>query len=647
MKKTSFLFVLLVLAAMRPGAQTLFTYGKHAVDAKDFLRAFNKNNTQPGVNKATAMREYLDLYIRSRMKIQEAHEKRLDTLPLIRTELENLRGQITENYLTDPIAKEQLTREAFQRSLKDIRVAHIFISLKDEAGFMDSVTANRKKAEVLRRLQQGEDFGTVARDLSDDPGARTNLGEIGYITVFTLPYEFESAIYKTPVGSHSAPVRSLIGYHIFKNLGERKAVGRIKAQQILLAHPPGATPTQKDEVAARADSLYRRILAGDNFTRLAADFSNDLISSAAGGQLPDIGVGQYDPVFEKELWALPTDGALSLPFQTSYGWHILRRVSAKPVVTDPADKTNLQELQQRVQADGRWKISRDFIYKMVTKKKGLKRFPYEDAALWNMSDSVLDGKPMTSGWAIKATTPLMGIGDSVYNATDWVRYANTYRYRQDGTGAKPWEQVREEWVAYCLLEYYKSHLEEFSDDFRQQIAEFRDGNLFFEIMQQEVWNKAQADTAALRTLYLKQPATYLWGPSADAVLFFCSDLNSAQVIYDRLKAQPADWKRVTEQFPDKVIADSARYEWEQLPNLQEKNPRPGVLTPPLLNNADNTASFAYIIRVHPQPTQRSFIEARGLVINDYQTLLEKEWEAALARKYPVKINEKVFAAIAK
>jgi peptidyl-prolyl cis-trans isomerase SurA len=82
-----------------------------------------------------------------------------------------------------------------------------------------------------------------------------------------LPYQFENAIYATPVGKYSSVVRSKIGYHIFKNLGERKAVGKIKAQQILLAIPPGSDEATKKQLGSRADSLYKKIMAGENFNR--------------------------------------------------------------------------------------------------------------------------------------------------------------------------------------------------------------------------------------------------------------------------------------------------------------------------------------------------------------------------------------------
>jgi peptidyl-prolyl cis-trans isomerase SurA len=72
-----------------------------------------------------------------------------------------------------------------------------------------------------------------------------------------------------------------------------------------------------------------------------------------------------------------------------------------------------------------------------------------------------------------------------------------------------------------------------------------------------------------------------------------------------------------------------------------------MLTQPVINKNDNTASFAYILKVYPEPMQRSFNEAKGLLISDYQTQLEDKWVAELKKKYPVVINQKVLAEISK
>jgi peptidyl-prolyl cis-trans isomerase SurA len=198
-----------------------------------------------------------------------------------------------------------------------------------------------------------------------------------------------------------------------------------------------------------------------------------------------------------------------------------------------------------------------------------------------------------------------------------------------------------------MYEYYRSHLEDYSDEFRIQMNEFRDGNLFFEIMQQEIWNRTQNDSTQLWALYKKNNAKYNWKPSADAVIFFCSDANTAKVLYDQLKKNPAAWKKATEALSEKVVADSSRYEWEQIPGLGKIWPKAGMLTQRTTNTSDNSASFAYIITVYAESSARSFTEAKGLVMNDYQAGLEELWIQNLRKKYPVVIDQKVLAEISK
>lgn len=644
-KKIIFAIVASIGIISSVSAQTLFTYGKYSADAKDFLRAFQKNNVQPTANKSRAINDYLDLYIKSRLKIREAYERGYDTLPQIKMEVANLRAQITDNYMNDQEMTTRLLNEAFQRSQKDIHTGHIFISFKNANGVVDTAVAQTKRDAILKQLQKGEDFLMVAQQNSDDPAAKNNKGDLGFITVFTLPYEFENVIYATAPGKYSAPVASRIGYHIFKTLGERKAGGKIKAQQILLAIPPGADENDKKKISKLADSLYKRILAGGNFNQLATTFSNDYISAANNGIMPEISVGQYDAVFDNVLWSLPKDGAVSKPFVTSHGWHILKRISVSRIISDPNNKKNQQELQQRITADSRWKASDNFIYDRVIAKAGHQRKMYNEADLWATTDSLIDNKPMGANPFIPNTV-LFTIGDSVYTARGWADYARTNRYKQDGTGGiKSYSELREEYIKFALKNYYRDHLEDFNTEFRDQMTEFKDGNLFFEIMQQEIWNKAQSDSAGLAGLYNRNKKNYTWKQSADAVIFFCSDKDMAKKAFDQLKKTPGDWRIITEQYAEKVIADSSRYEWSQIPNLNKTIPKAGTITTPLVNKNDNTASFAYIIKSYPQPMQRSFSEAKGLVINDYQALLEDQWTAELKKKYPIVIDQKVLSSI--
>jgi peptidyl-prolyl cis-trans isomerase SurA len=242
---------------------------------------------------------------------------------------------------------------------------------------------------------------------------------------------------------------------------------------------------------------------------------------------------------------------------------------------------------------------------------------------------------------LNSETALFNIGKKTVKVSDWISYAQTFRYKPDGSGVKPYPQIWDEFSQSMAIDYYQAHLEDFNEDFRQQINEFKEGNLFFEIMQREVWGPAQTDTNALMEYYKANVSKYNWKPSVDAIIFYATDLASARIFSAELKKSPANWQSLVSNFSEKISADSARFENGQIPNAGNTTLKPGTITSPVVNKADNTASFAYIIRNHDKGETRSFAEAKGLVINDYQNDLEQSWIAVLKKKYPVSVEKKV------
>lgn len=627
-------FSLLTASAI---SQTLFTYGTDSVTVPVFLQAYEKNNT--GAKNAKALREYLDLYIASRLKIREAKARGYDTLPQITSDLASLRAQIVPVYLNDAASIDRLVQEAFQRSQKDIHVAHIFIPFAE-----GDTAAAWKKAGAAMAASATSDFASVARQYSADPLVHQNGGDMGFVTVFTLPYAVENIVYGLKPGAVSRPFRSGAGYHIFKNLGERKAAGRIRAAQILLAFPPDAGTAEKSRIARLADSVHNRILQGDDFGKLAVEFSNDLFSATAQGQMQEFGVGEYDAVFEKQVYSLQ-DGAVSRPFATPFGYHIVKRISGVPVPTR-ADEKTLEQLRAQVQQSDRINSITDAVIQKILHEQ-YRPAAFSQQELFVYTDSLLADKRSGRPLGLKPETLLFTVGHDRFTAADWIGFAQTNRLRSDGSGAKSNSALWEEYLRNAALEYYQDHLESYSPAFRQQIEEFRDGNLFFEIMQQEVWNRAQTDTTALQEYYNRNRSRYVWKSSADAVVFYVSDMETAKAFHQQLLQAPANWKDLVSHLNEKVAADSNRFELSQIPNPSRQGLKPGVVTAPLLNSSDNTVSFAYILKLYPQTAPRTFAEAKGLVVNDYQAEREKQWLAELKKKYPVVINQKELAKLMK
>jgi peptidyl-prolyl cis-trans isomerase SurA len=644
MKLPSLLLTLFITTSL--SAQTLFTYADKSVSVKEYTKAFNKVYPAPVADKAKKMRQYLDLYINSKLKIHEAMMRGYDSMPGFVEEYTALRNQVIENYMSDTESMDALVNEAFARSQKDIKVQHIFIPYYLGQNYSDSPVAKLKMQEAYMELQSGKSFEDVALKFSADPSVPHNKGNLGYITVFSLPYQFENIIYSLSPGKFSAPYRSNSGYHIFKNSGERKAVGRIKVSQILIAVPPGSDEKAKKQLAALADSLYNRLSKGDDFGKLATAFSNDVVSSASNGSVPEFGVGSFDPVFEAAAFSMTKNGEISKPFLTDHGYHIIKRTSLTP---PPAikNKKSLDMMRLLVEKDGRVNVAKDKLYNKILAQTGYKQFNVDQAMLQMYLDSVLASKAPSMGNPVNKSTALFSVGQSTKIVNDLLAYSIGNRYKTDGSGLKPFNELNEEFKRNAVMEYYRAHLEEFNEEFNMQMKELKDGNLFFDIMMREVWSNAQSDTAGQKTFYDQNKSKYKWNYSADAVIFYCGDDATAKTFRDQLVKDKSKWKTVLENFSDKITSDSARFEVTKIPGAIKTTAKAGTITNIVKNKDDNSASFALLFKIYPLPAQKTFADARGDVVSDFQDAIDKKWIAELKKKYPVKVNQEVLNTIAK
>ena len=634
---------LIICTSIALHAQTLFTVGGSPVSKEEFLRAFTKNNN--GVSPTEkAYRDYLELYIRYKLKVKAAYEAQLDTLPAQRTEMQNFRSQVSDSYMKDQESLDRLMKEVFIRGQKDIRLAHIYFALPKNPSPADTLRAYEKAMTAFNALKKGRKFGETALAFSDDPAVRSNKGEIGYITVFSLPYELENLAYSVAPGQVSKPYRSKGGYHIFKNEGERKAIGRVKVAQILLSFPPGATAAVREQVRLKADSIYRALEAGGDFTALARAYSGDNLSYQNGGELPEFGIGRYDSAFEAAAFALDRDGAIGRPVSTEFGYHIIKRLSRKAAPLQFDDQARAS-IRQQVQNDPRVEISRQALFHRIYHETNYQRSDIPEADLWAFTDSVFRNPRFSSFGDLSYTTTVFSFSQRAYTIRDWLDFAHATRPTRAGSTLSD-KELFQRFVERTALEYYRIHLEQYNSDFAFQLGEFREGNLLFEIMQRKVWDKASADSAGLAKYYEAHKGKYWWNASADALLFTCNNAETAERLKTRLGANPTTgWRLSIDSMGAAIQADSGRYELAQIPGTAFGAPSAQTFTELAGNKADNTVSFAYVLTVYNNREPRNFHDARGFVINDYQGFLEEEWVAGLRKQYPVKIDEQVFKTL--
>ena len=637
------LYSFLILSTLT--AQTLFTCDGQPVSKEDFLKAYNKNNTTIRATSAS-YRDYLELYIRYKLKVKAAYELRLDTLQAQRSELQNFRSQVVENYMRDEESMTRLVNEVFERGQRDIHLSHIFIALPKNALPADTAKAYEKAMTAYGELKKKKTFGQVALAFSEDPSVKTNNGDVGYITVFTLPYDLETLAYSVAPGHYSKPFRSRAGYHIFGNMGERKALGKIRAAQILLSIPPGSGEAVRNATRQRADSLYESLLKGADFAQTAKTYSGDNLSYQNGGELPEFGVGKYDQTFETAAFALTRDGEISRPVLSSFGYHIIKRILRKPFPQELSKETALA-LRQQVIADPRIESSRNALLTRIYRQADYTALPLSAAELWAYTDSAALNKALSSFRDLSYQTPLFSFTHQQYKVKEWLDYMQSLRNSRSNLLGRTHEELFDQFTRAAAMDYYRNHLEDFNKDFAFQLNEFREGNLLFEIMQRKVWDKASTDSAGLRNYYDTHQGKYWWEASADAVLFTCNNQQTAAKLKTRLSMTPSNWKNLADSAGAGVQADSGRFELAQIPAPAKEKPdfSPGLISPLTANPADNTVSFAYILRVYADKAPRNYKDARGFVINDYQVFLEDQWIAELKKKYPVNVDEKVFRTL--
>ena len=638
-----FLLLLLCIGTVPGFSQTLFTYGNNAVSKDEFLKAYNKNKT-PVTDKEAALREYLDLYTKFKLKVKTAEEQRLDTLSQLKNDLQNFRSQVEENYLNDETRLNGLIDEALNRSRKDIHLWHFSIAI-DPSKMADTNKIQQAMNELATQLSSGKnDYDALLKDIAAKY-MEVKGSDLGFVTAFSLPYEMENLVYNLKSGEVSRVYRSRSAWHLFKNLEERESPGRWRIAQILIAIPPGATENDIKPLEKKSDSIYSLLAKGADFSALAKQISEDQLTFLNGGEMPEFGTGKFDPSFEAKVFELKKDGDISRPIRTAYGFHIIKRLAQRDIPADKSDEAFVAAVKQQVLEDNRVNGAKADFLKEVKQKTGYKRnVAVTDAMLFRYADSVAN-TGVIKNYPVTGKVIFSFIKQNV-KGSDWLNFVKDYKLNRDVYKGESNKELLEKYISTTSFDYYRKHLDEYNKEFKAQLQEFKEGNMLFEIMERNVWSKATNDSIGLQKYYKEHQAGYQWGESAAILLFNCTDSATALTAIEALK-NGKDWRQLAEESEGKIQSDSGRYEISQLQIPEGTDIKEGLITTPVLNNGDNTSSFIKVLRLFPAKQQRSFEEARGLVINEYQGFLESIWLNELKKKYPVKVNEAVFQSLLK
>ena len=662
-KLCGFLTVLFVLAinvtwlyGQEDDKRVLLTITGDPVTVSDFMHVYKKNNLNNEQNNPNAMRDYLDLYINFRLKVKEAMDMGLDTVSSFKKELEGYRKQLAQPYFVDEEIVNKLLNEAYDRKKIDIRASHILVKVDKNALPADTLTAYQKALDIRQRIANGEDFGTVAADVSEDQSARDsqasqyrparkgNLGDLGYFTVFDMVYPFENAAYNTPVNQVSTPVRTDFGYHIIKVTDRQEALGQVQVAHIYISLAPNSNHQDSLLKKSRIDEAYQQLMNGVSFAEVVKNYSEDKQSVSTGGKLPWFGANRMVPEFIIEVRNLKDTGDISKPFMTSFGWHIIKLLDRKKVGTFDEEKV---ALKSRLEKDARYKLSEESVLNRIKNEYGFKEYPKAKDAILPVLDSTLMKGEWDPAKAAGLDKPLFTLGDQKYTQQDLAKYIAEKQNKRITDINAFLQDTYSKFVFEKCYAYEDSRLEEKYPEFRMLMQEYHDGILLFDLTDKKVWSKAVKDTTGLRGFYNANPGKYMWEKRVNASILTVKNpknVNMEQVSSLLEKNTPVD--QILSQFNNdtttNLTIETGKFPKGDNEYVDQVKWKTGLSTPVMAG--DGQLVYVYIHDVL-KPEPKTLDEARGLVTADYQTYLEQEWIKELKAKYPVTINQEVFATL--
>jgi peptidyl-prolyl cis-trans isomerase SurA len=235
---------------------------------------------------------------------------------------------------------------AAEANTMQYHLAHILVSLPDGATPEQIAVAQKKIEGIKDLLDKNEmEFSAAAVRYSDSQNALEG-GDLGWRALDEIPGTFANVIRTMQAGQVIGPVRGPSGFQLLKLVETRDAgadaaaqVTEFNARHILVrvdaTHPEA-------EARAKVDTLAARLAGGADFQALAKSESEDEGTKASGGDLGWFPADEFGTTFGAQVAAL-ADGAISKPFRSDAGWHIVQRIGTRQGTADKSRKAQMRE----------------------------------------------------------------------------------------------------------------------------------------------------------------------------------------------------------------------------------------------------------------------------------------------------------------
>ncbi|MGQ9818736.1 MAG: peptidylprolyl isomerase [Candidatus Kapaibacteriales bacterium] len=634
-----------------PKQTIIATVGLEKITYADVEHAFSKNLSKKNLPlhklPKDSILDFLNLYLRYRLKVNDAIQRGLDKDSSVIQEITQNRRLLAETFYFERKLVEPNVEKMLKNRQYEAQVSYIFIQFPPNP--TDTLPSFLKAKNIIEQINKGKDFAQLAKDSSDDKESAERGGLIlNFITAGKVQRPIEEAIFSLQPGEvYPNPIRTKFGYFIIK-LNKLNPRIKVKASHILLALSPDKDSTK---IIQKADSLILLIRNGISFSRLAEEHSDDPASAMRGGEIGWYSrSGGIEPsgkflttAFEDALFSLK-DGQISDKVFTEYGVHIIKRDSTAYFKPED-DRDDLKKLYKRLYYE---EDKRNLVEELEKKYN----FFINESILSNLI-SYFDTTKTTldTNWLRKIPSEiypqfLFGVIDKQYSVSDFVKIIqNKSEFRATPLNRSGLTSAMKKIVYPTLIEKATANLEKESPEFASMMKEFRDGILLFKVEAIEVWDKLKFDSTLAYEFWTKNKSKYQTYPIYDVTEIFVLKDSLANQIYDMAISGQKDFEELAKEFTQRAGFREKNGKWGKISakdnrlakKLQEMDAKPGILKPfPF----ENGFSIVKISDYEPQRV-KTFQEAIPDFATDVQEILQKKltetWLEKVKKKIPIKI----------
>ena len=618
--------------------EVLLTVDNNKINANEFIRVYNKNLNLVQDESQKNVDEYLELYINYKLKLREAKELGFNKKDQYIKEFNKYKKQLANNYLTDNTATENLIKEAYDRVSYDVNVDHILVVL--DANETDTTSVYNQVLGYRDRLIKENDFSNIKSQLHN--GQTIHAEELGYFSGFKMVYAFENVAYNTPIGEVSMPFRTQFGYHVLKVNDKRESKGYATVAHIMVSNK------QKDESIKpeeRINEIYNLLNQGQSFESLAKQYSDDQSSAKKGGELKSFKSSQLGSVeFEDQAFALQNQGDISKPFKTAFGWHIAKLINKKPIESFDDMKS---KLEAQVKRDARSKIIDETFYNGL-----MKRYSIPKNVDLSYFETILNDKVYSNEWSVPVSLDqnkiLINFGDKQLTYHDFALYmeSNQKQIAKKQSFNSFVNQLYKGYLKKRLLAYHEDNLENINPEYAAVLSEYRDGLLLFDLMQEKIWDAVKEDSIGLQKHYQENKGSYSWPKRIDANVISSSSkdiLEKAKLSLEKGIDIDSIKSELNKNNIQNIIVSSGKF------TKEDKALPEGFIFKKGISEIyiQNESYHIVLVKEVLEATEKSFNEAKGRVISEYQEVVEKNWITNLRSKYAVDVNQKTLKKVKK